>query len=308
MSFKRLVLTAAMLTGLASCGGDSGSAGGVIPMPAPTPSPTASPSPSPSPSLQLAFADEFNGTALDRSKWNVEGPSFWVNSEIQAYIDSDQTITFASPAGADGGALVLKPVYKPGYSTPNGRTTDFVSGRINTSAKYDFTYGKAEARIRMPDATGAWPAFWLLGYGNWPDSGEIDIMEYVGDKSWTSVAIHGPGYSGNTPLVSRQTFPSGQDATGWHVYGVERTADTVVFSVDGREIYRVTKALVETYGPWRFDRPQYLILNFALGGVYPNSVNGVTFPYYGMPQTTADRIAAGQVTMEVDWVRVWTAS
>jgi len=286
---------------LSSCG-DDGSAGI-----SPTPSPLPSPSPGPASSLQLIFADEFNSASLDRGKWNVEGPDFWVNNEVQAYVDSVGTISFATPQGADGGALVLKPVYRPGFVTPTGRTTDFVSGRINTSGKVDFTFGRAEARIRMPNATGAWPAFWLLGYGNWPDCGEIDIMEYVGEKAWTSSAIHGPGYSGNTPLARRQYFPAGADVTGWHVYAVERTPDTIIFSVDSREIYRVTRAMVESHGPWRFDRRQYLILNFALGGNYPNGVNGVTTPYFGMPQSTADSIARGEVAMEVDWVRVWEA-
>ena len=67
----------------------------------------------------------------------------------------------------------------------------------------------------------------------------------------------------------------------------------------------VTRADIEQHGPWRFDRRQYLILNFALGGNYPNAVNKINAPYYGMPQETADRVAAGEITMEVDWVRVW---
>ena len=308
MAMVRGAMIGALTLLLAACGDGGGGGGGIAPVPGPSPTPTPSPSPTPSPTLRLVFADEFNAGTLDRAKWNVEGPSFWVNNEVQAYLDDPATISFASPAGADGGALVLKPVSRPGYVTPTGRTTDFVSGRINTADKVDLTYGKAEARIRMPDAAGAWPAFWMLGYGNWPDSGEIDIMEYVGVKGWTSSAIHGPGYSGNTPLVKRQDFPAGEDATGWHVYAVERSPDLIVFKVDGREIYRVTRAMVEAYGAWRFDRKQYLILNFAIGGIYPNAVNGVTAPYYGLPQATVDKIGRGEVAMEVDWVRVWEAS
>lgn len=305
---RRAGFLAIVLAGLAGCGGDEGGSGPVGGVPSPAPTPTVSPSPGVTPVLKLAFSDEFNSATLDRSKWNVEGPAFWVNNEVQAYVDSPETISIGTPAGADGGALILKPVYKQGFKTPTGRTTDFVSGRIDTNSKFEITYGRVEARIRMPDAAGAWPAFWLLGYGLWPDCGEIDIMENVGDKAWTSSAIHGPGYSGNTPLVSRQTFPSGQDATGWHVYTVDRAIDSIVFSVDGREVYRVTKPMVEAYGQWRFDRPEYVILNFALGGVYPNAVNGVSAPYFGLPQSTVDKIVAGQIGMEVDWVRVWTAS
>lgn len=298
--------TGAMVAALALLSGCSGGGGGAVAAPTATaPAPAPTPTPTPAPTLQLAFADEFNAGTLDRTKWNVEGAAFWVNNEVQAYLDSAETISFANVAGADGGALVLKPVWRPGFATPTGRVTDFISGRINSANRVDITYGRVEARIRMPDATGVWPAFWLLGYGTWPDSGEIDIMENVGDKAWTNAAIHGPGYSGNTPLVKKQYFAAGEDVTGWHVYSVDRSADSIVFSVDGREFYRVTRAQVEAYGPWRFDRKQYVILNCALGGIYPNTVNGVTTPYYGLPQATVDRIRAGMVAVEVDWVRVW---
>ena len=301
---RRTGLMVVALAVLSGCGGAGG--GSAIAAPAPAPAPAPTPTPTPPPAPRLVFADEFNAGTLDRSKWNVEGPAFWVNNEVQAYVDSPETISFAMPAGADGGALVLKPVPRRGYVTPGGRVTDFVSGRINTADKVDVTYGKVEARIRMPDAIGVWPAFWLLGYGAWPDSGEIDIMENVGDKAWVNAAIHGPGYSGDTPLYKRFDLPAGEDVTGWHVYAVERTADAVIFTVDGREYYRVTRATVERYGPWRFDRKQYVILNIAIGGIYPNKVNGITAPYFGLPQATVDKVNRGEVAMEVDWVRVWS--
>ena len=302
------------LLALSGCGGGSQSGSAIPPVsivtPSPTPTPTPTPTPSPSPTPTLVFAEEFNTGTLDRAVWNVEGPAFWVNNELQAYVDEPEVISFGTPAGADGGALILKPVYRPGYVTPTGRVADFVSGRINTSGNVEMTYGRAAARIRMPAATGVWPAFWMLGYGQWPDAGEIDIMEYVGDPSWTAAAIHGPGYSGETPFVKRQNFPAGTpagpDVTGWHEYAVERTEDAVVFFIDDREFYRVTRTDVAQYGAWRFDRPQYVILNFALGGVYPQKVNGITAPYYGMPQSTADRVANGEIQMEVDWVRIWS--
>lgn len=282
------------MVSLAGCGGAS-----TLPVAG------AAAAPAPAERQNPVFAEEFDAGALDRSKWNVEGSAFWVNNEQQAYIDSGDTISFGSPEGAGGGALVLRAQFRPGFVTATDRKADFVSGRINTSGKFAITYGKVSARLRMTDNVGAWPAFWLLGYGQWPDSGETDIMEYVGMRGWTSAAMHGPGYSGDTPLVKRQTFPVGEDATQWHVYSVERTPDAVIFSVDEREFYRVTRADVEKYGPWRFDRPQYIILNLALGGIYPFNENKVTTPYYGLPQATVDAVKAGKVTMEVDWVRAW---
>ncbi len=259
------------------------------------------------PSQQVKFADEFDGAQLDRTKWNVEGPDFWVNNEQQAYIDSSDTIELlpaGSVPGAQDGVLALRPVYRQGFETPSGRTTDFVSGRINTRDKFDFTYGTAAARIKMPDAQGVWPAFWMLGYGKWPGAGETDIMEYVGEADWTGVAMHGPGYSGETPLVNKQFFPSGTDVTDWHVYSVDWTPDSFVFRVDGRAIYRVTRPMVEHYGKWVYDDPQYLILNFALGGAYPAKTNGVEEPYPGLPAATVEKIRRQDVAMYVDWVRV----
>jgi beta-glucanase (GH16 family) len=253
------------------------------------------------------FAEEFNGEELDRERWNVMGPSFGVNNEQQAYIDSEQTIRLLPPGeveGADGGVLELRAIYRPGFETPTGRVADFVSGRINTRDNFDFTYGRAEARIRMPAAAGIWPAFWMLGNGQWPDTGEIDIMEYLGEPDWTAVALHGPGYSGDTPIVSRNLFPEGEDVTGWHVYAAEWDANTIEFFVDDRLVYRVTRSMVEAYGEWRFDTPKFLILNLALGGTYPFSVNGVEEPYNGLPARTVEQIQSEGISIHVDWVRV----
>jgi beta-glucosidase len=258
----------------------------------------------------LIFSDEFNAGSLDRDKWNVVGPEFWVNNEQQAYLDSPETIRFlpaGAVPGAEDGVLVLQPRFSEGFKTPTGRVADFVSGRINTRGKFDFTHGRAAARIRMPDAEGVWPAFWLLGNGKWPDTGEIDILEYVGEKDWVGVALHGPGYSGETPLVNKYFFEDGTDVTQWHVYAVEWSDSEIVFTVDDRTIYRVTRPMVEHYGKWVFDTPKFVILNFALGGAYPFKTSGIEEPYNGLPAETVERIKAGEITMEVDWVRVHSA-
>ena len=258
------------------------------------------PAPGQSPAARaLLFADEFDGTALDRSKWTAIGPDFWVNDEQQAYFDRPDVIEVRN------GVLVLTPRYAPGVDTHAKRKADFVAGRLVTEGKFDFTYGRAEARIRMPDAVGVWPAFWLLGNGRWPHTGEIDIMEYVGEKDWTGTAMHGPGYSGETPFVDRFYFPPGEDVTGWHVYAAEWKPDSVEFYIDDRLPYRVTRPMVEKYGKWAFDQPEHVIVNFALGGAYPGKVNGIKQPYYGMPAETVERIKHGKLAMEVDWVRVY---
>ena len=258
------------------------------------------------PAREVVFADEFDAPTLDRNNWNVVGPGFWVNNEQQAYVDDPATVAIVEGvSGAEGGALMLRPLFRPGIDPHPERKADFVSGRIDSKGKFDFTYGRAEARIRMPDAVGVWPAFWLLGNGEWPGTGEIDIMEYVGEKDWTGVALHGPGYSGETPLVNKFFFPPGTDVTDWHVYAVEWTRDAILFEIDGRLTYRVTRPMVEHYGEWRFDTPKHVILNFAMGGAYPFKTNGIDKPYNGVPQETVDKVKAGEVAMLVDWVRVY---
>ncbi len=255
---------------------------------------------------QLIFSDEFSSDNLDPTRWNVVGMDFWVNEEEQAYVNSPDTIQFVQGLeGADGGALVLRPVYRPGQDTNEERSADFLSGRVNTKGNFEFTYGRAEARIRMPDAVGVWPAFWLLADAPWPSEGEIDIMEYVGQADWTGVAVHGPGYSGDMGIVDRQYFAPGTDVTDWHVYAVEWKPDVIEFFVDDRLTFRIPKTNVEFFGEWVFDNPQFVVLNFAVGGIYPKKINGIDEPYTGMPQETADRIAAGELAMEVDWVRVY---
>lgn len=261
-----------------------------------------------------AFFDDFSGSELDRSKWNVEvtGENFQtVNQEQQAYVDSPETIYIASEAeGAQNGALALHPRFKAGHQAPDGNTYDFVSGRVNTQDKFNFTYGSYSARIKLPEGatgSGLWPAWWSLGANinevDWPQCGEVDVMEHVGEP-WTSAAMHGPEYNGDTPINGDQNF-EGMDPAAWHVYKVDWTADGFTWFVDDKEILSITKQEFEQNGwTWVFDQDQFMLLNFALGGVYPQGVNGVTEPYFGLPQETVDKVKAGNARYLIDWVRV----
>jgi beta-glucanase (GH16 family) len=259
------------------------------------------------PKTDTVFFEDFNEKTLDRTKWNVEITGNTVNNEQQAYVDSAATLYLVkgkAAQGAKNGALLIKAIYQPGFTSKENKKYDFISGRINTRQKMEFTYGTASARMKMAGGAGLWPAFWALGNGKWPDCGEIDMMETVGDPTWFSNALHGPGYFGNTPLAYRYHFPQGIDVTQWHVYTVDWTADSLIFKVDGIVTYTVTRAMVEHYGRWAYDNAKFIILNFALGGGYPQGVNKVTEPYYGLPQTTVDQIKSGKATVLVDWVLV----
>ncbi|MCW3088520.1 MAG: glcA 1 [Sediminibacterium sp.] len=246
----------------------------------------------------MIFFDDFSGSSLDRAKWNVRITGNTVNNEQQAYVDSTATVFI------EKGALVLSPRFSPGFMTKEGKKFDFISGRLDTRAKVEFMYGRAEARIRLTEGTGLWPAWWILGSGRWPETGEIDVMEYVGEKDWASAAVHGPGYSGETPFVNRLYFPAGNDVTQWHVYAVDWTPDSLVFIYDDIPMFRVTRPMVEHFGKWVFDNPKFLILNYALGGAYPVKINGAKAPYYGLPAATAELVKKGESRMMIDWVRI----
>ncbi|WP_158826869.1 glycoside hydrolase family 16 protein [Mucilaginibacter lacusdianchii] len=256
---------------------------------------------------EVIFFDDFSDKKLNRANWNAVVTGFHVNDELQAYVDSPAVISIvhgAAAQGASNGALQLIPRYSPKFKTFDGKQFDFISGRINSQDKFDFTYGTAEARIKMSAGDGLWPAWWALGYGNWPACGEIDIMEFVGEADWASAAVHGPGYSGETPFVDRLYFDKGNDVTQWHIYAVDWTPDAMIFKYDGKVMFRVTRAMAEHYGKWAFDNKKYLILNYALGGAYPVKINGVKQPYYGLPQSSVEMIKKGDAWMLVDWVKV----
>ena len=253
------------------------------------------------------FFEDFNEKVLDRTKWNVEITGTTNNNEQQAYVDSSATLYIEHGTGAKGaknGVLVIKAMYKPGFTSKENKKYDFLSARINTQHKMEFTYGTASARMKMTGGAGLWPAFWALGNGNWPDCGEIDVMETVGDPSWISNALHGPKYFGNTPFADRAFFQKGTDVNQWHTYSVDWQADTIIFKVDGAVTYTVTRAMIEQYGRWAFDNPKFLILNFALGGGYPASVNKVKEPYYGLSDTSVNLVKSGQAKVFVDWVLI----
>jgi beta-glucanase (GH16 family) len=253
---------------------------------------------------QVLFADDFSSGTLDRTRWNVGVTGGVVNDEQQAYVDDPDTVYVEATDQATGGhQLVLHPRHRPGFTTAEGRTFDFVSGRLNTRDRFHFRYGTASARMKLPAGPGLWPAFWALGYGPWPGTGEIDVMENVGDPGWVSAAVHGPGYSGEAGLVNLRYFSAG-DATEWHVYRVHWTPQELRFLVDDETVHRLTRPMVEFFGPWAFDEEKFLVLNLAIGGIYPFKVNGIRSPYLGVAADTVDAVDHGRARLLVDWVEV----
>ena len=176
---------------------------------------------------------------------------------------------------------------------------DYTSARLESAGKFDHLYGRFESRIKIPRGQGLWPAFWMLGndFGTvgWPASGELDIMENKGSAPNTSSsAIHGPGYSGNTPFAHANTIsPPATLADDYHLYAVEWDAVGASFYVDGIMHYQVLRSDIQRYGTSILDKPYYIILNLAVGGNFD-----------GDP--ASDSILPA--TMLVDYVRVYTRS
>jgi beta-glucanase (GH16 family) len=245
----------------------------------------------------LAWSDEFNGPAgspIDTASWRYDigdgcpGVCGWGNSERESYRSDTSNI---QQNGLGQLQIVARVSQDTSLHCYYG-TCAYTSAKITTQGKILPNYGRIEARIKLAAGQGLWPAFWMLGNNigtvGWPTCGELDIMENKGSQTnFTSSAVHGPGYSGNTPLVN---VYGPVTTTDFHVYRVEWDAQSIRFSVDGNEHYVVTRAHVAQYGNWVFDQPFFLILNLAVGGHFDgNPQSDTIFP----------------ATMLVDYVRVY---
>ena len=225
--------------------------------------------PPPTGGWTLAWADEFNGSALDTSKWNIEvNGNGGGNNELQYYTARPENIRVS------GGQLVIE-ARREAY-----QGKQFTSGRITTQNKASWQYGRMEARIKIPTGKGTWPAFWMLGNSissiGWPASGEIDIMEHVNSEAVTHGTIH---WQDHNNAYANYGGPSGsQDFSQYHLYAVEWDASTIRWFVDGNQFHEVNIA-GGVNGTSEFHAPYFLLLNLAVGGNWPGSPDGSTvFP------------------------------
>lgn len=238
----------------------------------------------------LAFEDNFDVDGpVDESSWNYETgnginnglPVGWGNNELQYYTDRPENIK------VEGGMLHIT------ARQESFEGSAYTSARITTKGKVEQRYGRIEARMQLPWGRGLWPAFWMLGSNidevEWPQCGEIDIMEYRGQDPSTLIgSVHGPGYSAGEAVSKEYVLPNDRFDTGFHIFGIEWGPDYINYYVDDVLYNQITPEDVD--GEWVFDQPFYIILNVAVGGdfVGPVGVNTV------FPQT-----------MLVDYVRVY---
>lgn len=248
------------------------------------------------PTWTLAWSDEFDGAtgaAVDGTKWLIDtGGEGWGNQEREYYTPG------AENAALDGaGHLVITARAEPaGSSRPCWYgVCQYTSARLETSGRFNTTYGRVESRIRIPRGQGIWPAFWMLGADvgtkGWPTCGEIDVMENIGrEPTMVHGTVHGPGYSGDKGIGGSYTLATGAFADDFHVYAVEWTPGLIRWLVDEHEYRRTTPAELPAGAAWVFDHPFFILLNVAVGGAWPGDPDATsTFPQQ----------------MVVDYVRVY---
>lgn len=237
----------------------------------------------------LVWSDEFDGNAVNTENWNYDlgdGCAIsqdlcgWGNQEQQWYTEENATV-------ADGKLSITVKQERRGNS-------GYTSSRLTTKNKQDFRYGYLEARIKLPEAGGTWPAFWMLStdevYGEWPQSGEIDIMEWVGNKPEEVFGtIHfGQAFPNNQFIGGEVDQRYESWAESYHDFAIEWTNSEINWYVDGYFYSSKDRGDVSPQR-WPFDQDFHFLLNVAIGGTLGGQVDNAALP----------------TTMEVDHVRVY---
>ena len=238
---------------------------------------------------RLVFEDDFAGAAGDRpdpTVWTAEtGGGGWGNDELQFYTDRSDN------ARLNGDGVLEIRALKEDFEN-----REYTSARLITAGKVELKYGRVEARIKLPEGQGIWPAFWMLGGDfaevGWPECGEVDILELRGQEPHVVLgSLHGPGYSGGASVTNDLVLGDDANCTdGFHTYAVQWDPGRITWSVDGEVFHVAHSGSLPPAGRWVFDHPFFLLLNVAVGG-----------NFVGNPAETTPLPAV----MQVDWVRIY---
>jgi beta-glucanase (GH16 family) len=235
--------------------------------------------------MELVWSDEFDGSSIDQDNWTFEtGATGWGNNELQDYTNGD-----------NAEIVDEKLVITARKVNDNKIQGSYTSSRMVTLDKHDFLYGRMEIRAKLPSGTGIWPAIWMLGSNisevSWPACGEIDIMEYVGYQPNTvHSTVHTPAGYGADGKGNSISLPTAEEE--FHNYGIIWTEKFIRFYLNDPENIRFTYSPSnKTEENWPFDKPQFFILNIAVGGDWGGAqgIDNSIFPQ----------------KMEVDYVRVY---
>jgi len=259
----------------------------------------------------LVWSDEFanSGSANilpDTKIWTYDiGYRCCGNNELETYCAAGSATAPCDPNSPNAYIDAAGILHVVGRN-PSGTT--YTSARLKSQGVFSFMYGRIEARMKLPESQGMWPAFWLLGNNittlSWPACGELDVMEHIDGSNppfyagaqpagydWIAGSVHGGSTSAHLD-GSQKYNPSGFSAAAWHTYGMIWTKGQVQFYVDDPQNVYATFTPANFGNPWPFDAgPQFIILNLAIGGDWPGSPDATTvFPG----------------DMQVDYVRVYT--
>jgi len=226
----------------------------------------------------LVWSDEFSNSTKANAAPNAQiwgydtGNSGFGNQELETYCEwasSAAPCDAANPNVYEDASGILHIVArKPSAAV-------YTSARLKTQGLFSFQYGRIEARMKLPESQGMWPAFWLLGNNinavDWPACGELDVMEHIdGSKpqnwgyDWVQGSVHGKGLNGGT-----QYHPANFSAADWHTYGMIWTKGKIQYYVDDPANIYATFTPADG-GMWPFDAgPEFIILNLAVGGSWP---------------------------------------
>lgn len=238
----------------------------------------------------LIWQDEFEGTALDTTKWTAyvgDGcPELcgFGNNEAQYYTDRLENVA------VDNGKLIISAL------ADTFKTRLYSSAKLVTKNKGDWQYGRIEVMAKVPGGRGNWPAIWMLPtenkYGGWPRSGEIDIMEHVGfDANKVFGTVHTESFNHIKGTQKGDSIMISNLYNEFHLYAVEWREDRIDFFVDDNKYHTFSNTGLDSSDDWPFDHPFYLILNIAIGGSWGGKfgVANDVFPN----------------RMEIDYVRVY---
>ncbi|MFB6162440.1 MAG: family 16 glycosylhydrolase, partial [Halococcoides sp.] len=231
-------------------------------------------------SWQMVWRDEFDGSIDDA--WTHEtgggcGEHARLDTDCSWGNQEEQYYTAGENAFVEDGSLVIEAREE---TAPNG-INQYTSGRLKTQGAHTMQYGRLDVRATLPEGQGIWPAIWMLGGYNWPDDGEIDVMEFLGHDTDTIHAnVHGPGYSGANGISGSYTDQSVNFSESAHTFSMVWQSDRIDWYVDGEHYHKVTRSAVESAGhQWVFDHGFFFLLNVAVGGTWPGYPDASTdFP------------------------------
>jgi beta-glucanase (GH16 family) len=241
----------------------------------------------------LVWSDEFDANGPpDPNKWGYDtywNPQGWWNEELQYYADAR-----AKNARVENGRLIIEahrePVPKSQFPDTGGQ--DFTSARLFTRNKASWLYGYIEVRAKLPCGRGLWPAIWTMPEGrhDWPDDGEIDIMEYYGhDPETFHATVHTLDRNHVNGRSVGSRYRVANACGGYHIHGLHWTREKISMSVGGT-VYHTVERESDDPAVWPFTRPHHLILNIAVRNwIGENGIDENAFP----------------ARMEVDYVRVY---